>query len=273
MPEATTEHGIARTADGVNIAYQTSGQGPALVCCHAMGWDHTLWDQQRSVFSRHHQLITFDQRGAGGSDHPPFTEGPDSAYTVTAFGDDLRAVLDALNIERATLLGFSMGAVAVLSFATRWPERLERLVLASAMASRLPQAIIERARLVEELLAEKGIEAAFDHYFAGALFEGLVVDDRFRSWFESVRQRATPHGFQGCFRVTIDRPSLVDQLHLIKSPTLVLVGERDTHYLAEADLLARTLPDARKIVIANAGHPMMMREPAAFEGHVMDFLR
>lgn len=273
MTAATIEHGTARTPDGVNIAYQTSGHGPALVCCHPMGWDHTLWDQHRPAFTRDHQLITFDQRGSGASDHPSFTEGPGSAYTTTAFGDDLRAVLDALNIERGALVGFSMGAVAALSFATRWPGRVERLVLASAMASRLPQAIIDRARLVEKVLAEDGIEAAFDFYFSGKLFEGLLAGDSFREWFESIRRRATAHGFQGCFRVTIDRPSLVDQLHVIEAPTLILVGQRDTHYLAEAELLAKTLPDATKIVIANAGHPLTMQEPAVFERHVLEFLR
>lgn len=272
MSEITVQHGTARTEDGVNIAYQSSGEGPALVCCHPMGWDHTMWDPYRAVFSRDHQLITFDQRGAGTSDHPPFSEGPGSAYTVNAFGEDLRAVLDALDVERTSLLGFSMGAVSVLSFATRWPERLERLVLASAMASRLPEPIIERARLVEEVLEKKGVEAAYDFYFAGSLFEDLADEDMFREQFEAVRKKATPDGFQGCFRVTIDRPSLVEQLSVIGSPALVLVGERDVHYLAEADLLAETLPDARKIVVANAGHPMTIQEPAVFEKSVLEFL-
>ena len=146
MHNTDIKHCIATAPDGVRIAYQVSGQGPALVFCHAMANDHRMYDQHRDLFSESHTLITFDQRGSGYSDHPPFEEGPTSLYTVDKFGDDLKAVLDHLGINRATILGFSMGAVAALSFSTRWLDRVERLVLASAMASRLPHSLLLIAR-------------------------------------------------------------------------------------------------------------------------------
>lgn len=272
MSDLEIQHGFAQTADDVSLAYQVSGQGPALVCCHPMAWDHTIWDAFRVALSRNHRLITFDQRGAGDSDHPPFTEGPDSAYTVESFGEDLRAVLDELGVERAALLGFSMGAVTVLSFATRWPQRVDRLILASAMASRLPEAIVVGARRVEKILQEQGVEAAYDVYFAGSLFEGLAQGADFAEQLASVRGKATADGFQGCYRVTIDRPSLVDRLGRIECPTLILVGERDIHYLKEADLLAEKIANSEKIVVANAGHPMTLQAPEFFEEQVLNFL-
>lgn len=272
LAQPDIQSGYAETADGVRIAYQTSGEGPAFVCCHPMAWDQTVWEAHRSAFSRQHKLISFDQRGAGDSEHPPFSEGPDSAYSVETFGEDLRAVLDKLGIETATLLGFSMGAIPVLSFAIRSPERVERLILGSAMASRLPQAIIERARLVEEVLDRDGIEATYDFYFSGSLFEDAMERGHFREQFARVRSKATADGFKGCFRVTIDRPSLIEQLSVIEAPALVIVGERDTHYLPEADRIVASLPNATKRIIADAGHPIIMQQPAAFESAVLEFL-
>lgn len=266
------KHYMATAVDGVRIAYQVSGQGPALVCCHAMANDHRMYNEHRDVFSESHTLITFDQRGSGYSDHPRFEEDPASFYTVENFGNDLKAVLDHLGINRATLLGFSMGAVAALSFSTRWPDRVERLVLASAMASRLPQPIIDRARLVEQMLDDKGLKETYEFYFSGILFDGLLEREKFHELITLFREKATPQGFKGCFRVTIDRRSLVEELSLIQSPTLILVGENDTHYLAEAELLERTISNAKKVIMAGVGHPMSMQDPKAFEAAIMAFI-
>jgi len=237
-----------------------------------MANDHRMYDQHRDVFSEAHTFITFDQRGSGDSDHPPFVEGPDCSYTVETFGEDLKAVLDELGIERACILGFSMGVVAALSFSTKYTDRVERLVLVSAMASRLPQPIIDRARLVEEILNTKGINATYDFYFSGALFEGLSERIDFQEQIALARSKATPHGFKGCFRVTIDRRSMVDTLNVIQCPTLILVGENDTHYLAEAELLERTISNAERVVMVGVGHPMATQDPRAFEVAVMAFL-
>ena len=272
MYKTDMKHYMATAADGVRIAYQVSGQGPALVFCHAMANDHRMYDEHRDLFSESHTLITFDQRGSGYSDHPPFEEGSNSFYTVEKFGDDLKAVLDHLGINRASILGFSMGAVAALSFSTRWPDRIDRLVLASAMASRLPQPIIDRARLVEQVLDNKGLKETYDFYFSGALFDGLLERRKFHETIALFREKATPQGFKGCFRVTIDRPSLIDQLSLIQSPTLILVGENDTHYLAEAELLEKTISNAKRVVMAGVGHPMSAQDPKAFEAEVMAFI-
>jgi len=265
------QHGYAQAGD-VRIAYQVSGEGPPLICCHPMGWDHSIWDDHRARFSGSHQLISFDQRGCGDSDHPPFEEGNESAYTVDSFAEDLRAVLDALGIEKARVLGFSMGVVAALRFAITCPERVEKLILVSAMASRLPEAIIQRARLVEDMLQQKGLEATYNFYFSGPLFQGVSNNDNFDQNIARVLSKATAQGFQGCFRVTIDRPSMVDELHKVTAPTLILVGEKDDHYVGEADLLAQKIPDARRSIIKNTGHPISVQAPVVFEDQVMDFL-
>lgn len=272
MDRNVVKYGSAWAGD-VRIAYQVTGEGPPLVCCHAMGMDHSLWDEHRERFSKTHQLITFDQRGSGDSDHPAYNKDGAELYSVGSFGDDLRAVLDDLGIDKANILGFSMGAIAALRFATTSPQRVERLILVSAMASRLPDEIIQRARVVEKTLEQKGLQATYELYFSGALFEGITASDAFKRKIEKLLEKATPHGFQGCFHVTIDRPSLLGDLHRIKAPTLIMVGERDKHYVVEADILLDKIADAKKIIVKNAGHAITVQQPQIFEHEIMAFLQ
>lgn len=263
--------GTARVG-GVRIAYETRGEGPVLVLCHAFGVDRTMWEPQIARFARTHRLVTFDQRGAGESDHPVPEPGAPDPYTVDTFAEDLRGVLDDLGVARARVLGLSMGGATALRFAIRWPERVEALVLASAMASRLPGKIIERARFVEQVMAREGLPAAYRYYFDGPLFGGVPRDARFEAMMARCAAAATPHGFTGCYRVTIDRPSMVEGLDRIQAPTLVLVGEKDTYYLDEAEMMARRIPRARKVILKGVGHAMSIEAPEAFADEVLRFL-
>jgi pimeloyl-ACP methyl ester carboxylesterase len=268
---ASGQRGEVRV-DGVRIVYETWGEGPALVCCHAFAVDRTMWDLQRARFSESHRLITFDQRGCGESDHPAVEPGKPDPYTIDTFADDLRGILDDLGIERASVLGLSMGAATALRFAIRWPERVERLVLASAMASRLPDEIIERAQKVVQVLEADGLAEAYRMYFGGPLFDGIADRGEGAVDLERLARNATPDGFVGCFRVTIDRPSVVDGLHRITAPTLVLVGANDVHYLQDAELMSRAIPEARKVILDGVGHAMSAEAPEVFADEVLGFL-
>ena len=251
LEDTGSVRGEARV-DGVRIVHESWGSGPPLVCCHAFAVNRSMWGPQCAEFARTHRVVTFDQRGSGESDHPIPANGAADPYTIDLFAEDLRGVLDDLGIERARVLGLSMGGATALRFATRWPERVEALILASTMASRLPEKIIERAKAVEQVLARDGLEAAYRFYFGGPLFEGIPRGNESDPRFEALVANATPHGFSGCYRVTIDRPSIAADLQRIEAPTLILVGERDVHYLDEAEMMARSIPSARKVVVATA---------------------
>ncbi len=257
---------------GVRVVHESRGAGPTLVCCHAFAVDRTMWQPQLARFARTHRVVTFDQRGSGESDHPVTAAGEPDPYTINTFAEDLRGVLDDLGIRRARILGLSMGGATALRFATRWPERVEALVLASTMASRLPEEIIERAKRVERVLARDGLREAFRFYFGGSLFKQVPRDSRSDALFEMWAARATPHGFLGSYAVTIDRPSLIEELDRIRAPTLILVGERDTLYLEEAEAMARRIPSARKVIMKGLGHAMSVEDPEAFADEAMGFL-
>jgi pimeloyl-ACP methyl ester carboxylesterase len=268
---AKSVRGEARVG-GVRIVHESWGAGPPLVCCHAFAVDRKMWAPQIPRFSQTHRLITFDQRGSGESDHPVPAAGEPDPYTIDTFAEDLEGVLDDLGIPRARILGLSMGGATALRFAARWPERVEGLVLASTMASRLPEAFIERARVVERVLERDGPHEASRFYFEGPLFKGVPREGRLVAQVEAWASAATPQGFLGCYRVTIDRPSMAAHLDHIQAPTLILVGERDTFYLGEAEFMARRIPTARKVVIEGAGHALSIESPEVFAEEVMGFL-
>jgi pimeloyl-ACP methyl ester carboxylesterase len=263
--------GEARVGE-VRIVHESWGTGTPLVCCHAFAVDRTLWEPQIACFAQTHRVITFDQRGSGESDHPVPAAGEPDPYTVDTFAEDLQGVLDHLGIRRARILGISMGGATALRFATRWPERVEGLVLASTMASRLPEEIIERAKVVEQVLARGGVQEAYQLYFNGPLFKRIPRGSRAVALVEACAARATPHGFAGNYRVTIDRPSMIDELDRIQFPTLILVGEHDTLYLEDAELMARRIPRAHKVIMKGVGHAMNVEAPKAFAEEVIRFL-
>lgn len=263
--------GIARAGD-TRIVHERRGAGPPLVLCHAFGVSRTMWSPQVEAFAATHEVITFDQRGCGESDHPkPREESPDP-YTIDTFSEDLAAVLDDLGIARARILGESMGGATALRFAIRWPERVEALILVSTMASRLHGKIVERAREVERVMADRGLAEAVRFYFRGPLLEGVPRGPMWEAQVERWIAATTPQGFLGTYRVTIDRPSMADALEAIRAPTLILVGEKDRLYLEDAELMRRRIPGARQVVMPGVGHAINVEDPAGFEREVFAFL-
>ena len=109
---------------GINLYYQTTGEGPAVVLAHGRGGNHMSWWQQVPVFSERYSCITFDHRGWGRSLQPPEAMGRE------AFVEDLRGLLDHLGIEEAFLIAQSMGGLTCLGFALADPRRTRALVLA-----------------------------------------------------------------------------------------------------------------------------------------------
>lgn len=112
---------------GRSIAYREAGSGPAVVLLHGIGNQSGSWVQQLETLADHHRLIAWDAPGYGGSD-----DLPAPAPSAADYAGSLAALLDALRIERATLVASSLGCVTAAAFAARHPERVERLVLLNA---------------------------------------------------------------------------------------------------------------------------------------------
>ena len=126
--------------NGIELYYESSGKGPAVVFAHGSGGNHLSWWQQVPVFSLSYRCITFDHRGFGQSLNPPGAPGRE------AFVEDLRALLDHLEIEKAFLVAQSMGGLTCLGFALAFPQRTTGLVLADTTGGIGEQGVVKELR-------------------------------------------------------------------------------------------------------------------------------
>ena len=260
------------TADvnGATLHYETAGEGEPLVLVHAGISDSRMWDAQVDAFSRRYRTVRYDLRGFGRS---PMVEGPYSHHT------DLRALLDALEVERAAFVGCSMGGGAVIDFALENPERAEALVLVGAAVGGFE---FDEGPPEEwgELVAADGAgdlervsELEVRMWVDGPRRGPDVVDPAVRDLVREMNLIALKNeAAQLGEELEPERPA-ASRISKIQAPTLVLVGDEDrARTLAAADLLEEKIPNVRKTVMAGTAHLPNMERPGEFNRLVLDFL-
>jgi len=269
MPHLTTD-------DNVKLFYEESGSGVPVVFVHEFAGDYRSWETQMRHFARSYRCIAYNARGYPPSDVPADGE----RYSQDRARDDIRAVLDALKIDKAHIVGLSMGGFAALHFGFTYPQRACSLVVAGCGYGAAPN---QRQQFAEEAEAaarkfEEGMAKAAEAYALGPTRVQFQNKDP-RGWQEFAHQLAE-HSSEGSARtlrgVQKRRPSLfdlVDRMKAITVPTLVMTGDEDWPCLEPALLMKRTIPTAALVVMANAGHTINLEEPAAFNQHLADFLR
>jgi len=267
MPHLTTD-------DGVKLCYEDSGSGIPIVFVHEFAGDHRAWESQVRYFARRYRCITYNARGYPPSDVP----AEDERYSQDRARDDIRAVLDALKIDKAHIVGLSMGGFATLHFGFTYPGRARSLVVAGCGYGAAPD---KRSQFAQEAEAaaskfEAGMAKAAESYALGPTRVQFQNKDP-RGWKEFADQLAqhstagSAHTLRG---VQKRRPSLfdlADRMRTITAPTLVMTGDEDWPCLEPALLMKRTIPTAGLVVMPNAGHTINLEEPAAFNQHLADF--
>ena len=269
MPHLTTD-------DNVKLFYEESGSGVPVVFVHEFAGDYRSWETQMRHFARSYRCIAYNARGYPPSDVPADGE----RYSQDRARDDIRAVLDTLKIDKAHIVGLSMGGFAALHFGFTYTERARSLVVAGCGYGAAPN---QRQQFAAEAEAaarkfEEGMAKAVEAYALGPTRVQFQNKDP-RGWQEFAHQLAE-HSSEGSARtlrgVQKRRPSLfdlVDRMKAITVPTLVMTGDEDWPCLEPALLMKRTIPTAALVVMPNAGHTINLEEPAAFNQHLADFLR
>lgn len=262
--------------NGGSIYYEVSGSGPAVVLIPGFSLDTTMWDDQVEAFSRRHTLVRYDVRGFGKS------STPDLPYSNA---DDLKALLDHLNIDRVAVCGLSMGGGTAIEFALRYPERTWALLPvdtggASLIDQRDPVAKQHLAQLtatgqkIRRVALEQGIPAAKEVWVNCMVFEG-------ERGFPAVQAklRKIVEGYSGYHWVNSPpylpyKPDPAELYGTVKAPTLVVLGELDFPLVhTTAKRIVADVPGARVHTIRGAGHMSNMDAPAEFNGVVLEFLR
>jgi pimeloyl-ACP methyl ester carboxylesterase len=265
-----------RTDDGVSLYYEEAGSGAPLLFVHEFAGDHRSWEPQLRYFSRRYRCIAYNARG-----YPP-SEVPESfeRYSQERARDDARAVLDALKIERAHVVGLSMGAFATLHFGMAYPQRALSLTMAGVGSGAHPaqyeQFQSDSRKNAEEMRA-KGMAAFAARYGRGPARVQLEGKDprgfaeflKYLSEHSAQGSANTMQGYQG------RRPSLyalIDRIKKIQVPALIIAGDEDDITIETSVMLKRAMPAAGLAVFPKTGHAMNLEEPALFNQTLDAFL-
>jgi 3-oxoadipate enol-lactonase len=260
----------ARYAEGsgVRIAFEADGAGAPLLLIHGLGYGRWGWGPILAPLTESFRAVWFDNRGVGESDVPP---GP---YTASTLAEDAVAVLDALDVERAHVLGTSLGGMVAQELAVSHPARVDRLVLActtpgGANAVPFPE---QTVRLIAEAARMEPL-VALRRFVENALAPGAseaLVDEIFAL---RVANPPDPAGWQAQAAASAAFDGF-DRLQSIAAPTLVLHGTEDQVVDAgNAPLLAERIPGAQLELLEGAGHLLFWEQPDRFVAAVTEFLR
>jgi 3-oxoadipate enol-lactonase len=256
------------------VAVSDVGTGSPVVLLHGLACGKRMWFHQIRALRSRFRVIAYDQRGHGQTDAPSAA----TDYSAAHLARDLVGVLDALKIERAAIVGFSLGGGPALALAASKPERVSHLVLADVGAGADDPVKIETmARQWGALIAQGKVDELVCEMLRSELFKVYARRNARRRNHMAALIRATPiDGLRFTLsQVLAKRKSLfrlTEPMKSVRVPTLVLVGEHDYVCSKAARLLAQTISNASLKIIANSGHMSPLEQPTAFSTALMEFL-
>jgi pimeloyl-ACP methyl ester carboxylesterase len=255
----------------MSVWHDVHGNGPAVVLVHAGIADSRMWEPQLRSFSESHTVVRLDLPGFGNS---PIETNPIS------YRGSVADVLDAAGIERAAVVGTSLGGMVALDFGLDSPERVSALVLVGAGTDDHDYSEEMQAfDAAEEAALERGdLEAAvnvnLEFWVAGPRRTLDDVDPKIRELVAEMQRQAFAQS-QGHDDLRASRldPPASQRLAEVRVPTLVVTGDEDVDdILVMGDRLARDIPGAERATIAGAAHLPNLEQPEEFDRVVLDFL-
>jgi pimeloyl-ACP methyl ester carboxylesterase len=263
------------TDDGANLYYEEAGSGTAIVFVHEFGGDYRSWEQQVRHFSRRYRCIAYNARGYPPSDVPEDFE----RYSQARARDDIRCVLDALSLQRAHVVGLSMGAFATLHFGMTYGYRALSITVAGGGYGSHPAQYRQfqaDSRKNAELLKREGMKSFVKAYGHGPQRVQLEIKDP-RAFAEYVRN-FEEHSALGAANTLLGvqnrRPSFYDltaEMARMDVPTLILSGDEEEPCLEVNLLMKRCIPGAGLAILPRSGHAINLEEPALFNRLLEDF--
>ena len=240
--------------NGIALYYEVHGQGPAVVFAHGAGGNHLSWWQQVPVLARQYRCISFDHRGFGQS--LDVSNGPGSQ----AFVQDLKGLLDYLEIERASLVAQSMGGRTCLGFTLAYPERVPALVMADTTGGFSDAHMAQlRAEGETALAGANPPPRTYAPHFPQEQPAQAFLYEQIRA-LNPPRQEAAVPG------------PTAEQVRALRTPTLLIVGEHDV--IAPPALMKmfqNHIPHARLAEVAGAGHSVYFEKSVEFNRLVLEF--
>lgn len=243
--------------DGVQIHYEIRGRGPTLLLTHGFSATGEMWAGQLAGLTPNFTVITWDMRGHGRSDYPE----DQALYSEEATVADMAALLDVAGAQSAVIGGLSLGGYMSLAFHRAHPERTRALL------------IIDTGPGYKKDEAREGWNANAIARAERYEREGLGDLSRASAEVRAARHRDATGLARAARGMLTQRDSrVIESLPDVRVPAIVIVGERDTPFLAASDYMAAKIPGAKKAVIPDAGHAANIDNPAAFNAALTAFL-
>ena len=255
------------TIETSTIHYKDEGArtGECLLFLNSLGTDLRIWDDVVPAFHAAYRIIRMDKRGHGMSDAP---QGP---YSIPQLARDVLALIDHLGIEKATLIGDSVGGMIALAFAIEWPERVSRLVLCDT-AAKIGQADYWNERIAA--LRQSGIEPIADGVLERWFSPQYIANNRAGyAGYRNMLTRTPLAGYIGVCEAIRDA-DMREAAQRVEIPTLVVCGAQDRATPPEMVRgLAERMPNAEFLLIENAGHIPSIEQPQALSNGIETFLK
>jgi pimeloyl-ACP methyl ester carboxylesterase len=263
-------------AQGAKLYVEERGEGYPIIFVHEFASDVRGWEPQLHHFSRDYRCVAYNARG-----YPPSDVPEDAAcYSWELAFDDIAAVMRGLSIERAHVVGLSMGGYAALHFGLRHPEKVSAIFAAAVGSGSHPSqrdAWVRETCVLARIFSDRGIEGIAEKIARGPARIQLKNKDP-KSWqeFGARLLELSPWGLSHTMaRCQALRPSLHDlrdHLSEMTKPILLAVGDEDVACLETNLMLKSALPNAGLWICPNTGHGINLEEPAAFNAQIEKFL-
>lgn len=263
------------TDDSVKLHVERCGEGTAIVFVHEFAGDARSWEPQMRYLSRRYHCIAHNARGYPPSDIP---EGV-TQYSQARAAADIRSVLDGFGIDRAHVVGLSMGGFATLQFGLSYPERAHSLVVAGVgygAEREKREQFRQEADATARDLRQNGMAAFARRYAMGPARVQFQNKDP-RGWAEflaALEQHSAEGSALTQLGVQRERPSVFDleaEMAALEVPTLIVTGDEDWPCHLPNIFMKRTIRSADLLVVPGTGHTVNLEEPAFFNAAIERF--
>lgn len=243
--------------DGVDIYYEVHGSGPALILTHGYSATSQMWKGQIEPLAKNHTLILWDMRGHGQSDYP----ADQSAYSEELTVGDIDTLLDKVGAKTAIVGGLSLGGYMSLAYYNKHPERVRALLIIDTgpgfKKDDAREGWNQNARSRADTLEKDGL----------ATLKSGSAERAYATHRDALGLAKAARGM-----LTQRDATVIESLPNIKVPSVVIVGSKDTPFIAASDYMAAKIPGAQKIVIDDAGHASNIDQPKAFNDALLAYL-
>lgn len=249
----------------IHLDYLDTGSGEVLLMLHGLGSTKRDWDAQVPVFSKDFRVLTVDLRGHGASTKPK------NEYGVDHMTEDIKGFLDALDISKVSIIGFSMGGAVAFDFAAKYPEYIENLVIVNSGPdfNNMGQIGEDLLKNRTQFLKTQGLDALSETIAYNMFPEDSQLDIR-----KAFEQRCKQNEYNAYYKsfTTLMNWGLGEKIKNISARTLVIASDMDYTPISFKKDYVQRLSNAELAVIENSRHGVIIDQPEAFNKILLNFL-